>query len=96
MSKPFVELSEFELSVLDSIYTTAYDVIKNNSGGHKCITNFQASALGGGFGPYKTTEFIGMIKDEFVEILRGRIRAEKGDNVNERYFRRIINKVLKG
>jgi len=96
MSKPFVELSEFELSVLDSIYTTAYDVIKNNSGGHKCITNFQASALGGGFGPYKTTEFIGMIKDEFVEILRGRIRAEKGDNVNENYFRRIINKVLKG
>jgi hypothetical protein len=96
MSKPYVELSEFEQSVLDSVYTTAYDVIKNNSGGHKCITNFQASALGGGFGPYKTTEFIGMIKDEFVEILRERIRAEKGDDVNENYFKNIIKKVMKG
>ena len=96
MSKPYVQLSEFEQSVLDSVYTTAYDVIKNNSGGHKCITNFQASALGGGFGPYKTTEFIGMIKDEFVEILRERIRAEKGDDVNENYFRNIIKKIMKG
>jgi len=96
MSKPYVELSEFELAVLDSIYTTAYDVIKNNSGGHKCITNFQTSALGGGFGPYKTTDFIKEIKDEFVQILKDRINAEKGDNVNENYFRGIIKKVMKG
>jgi hypothetical protein len=96
MAKPFVNLSEFELSVLDSIYTTAYDVIKNNSGGHKCITNFQVSSLGGGFGPYKTTEFIGMIKDEFVEILREKIKAEKGGDVNENYFKNIIKKVMKG
>jgi len=95
MDKPFIYLSEFELSVLDSIYTTAYDVIKNNSGGHKCITNFQASALGGGFGPYKTTEFINKIKDEFIEILRERIRVEKGENVSENYFRNIIKKVLR-
>ena len=96
MAKPFVNLSEFEVSVLDSVYTTAYDVIKNNSGGHKCITNFQASALGGGFGPYKTTEFIGMIRDEFVEILRDKINAEKTQDVNENYFRNIIKKVMKG
>jgi hypothetical protein len=96
MSKPYVELSEFELAVLNSIYTTAYDVIKNNSGGHKCITNFQTSALGGGFGPYKTTDFIKEIKDEFVQILKDRINAEKGDNVNENYFRNIIKKVMKG
>jgi hypothetical protein len=96
MSKPYVELSEFELAVLNSIYTTAYDVIKNNSGGHKCITNFQTSALGGGFGPYKTTDFIKEIKDEFVQILKDRINAEKGDNVNENYFRDIIKKVMKG
>jgi hypothetical protein len=96
MAKPFVNLSEFELSVLDSIYTTAYDVIKNNSGGHKCITNFQTSALGGGFGPYKTTEFIKEIKDEFVQILKDKINAEKSGDVNETYFRRIIKRVMKG
>ena len=96
MSKPYVELSEFELAVLNSIYTTAYDVIKNNSGGHKCITNFQTSALGGGFGPYKTTDFIKEIKDEFVQILKDRINAEKEDNVNENYFRNLIKKVMKG
>jgi len=95
MSKPFVELNEFELSVLDSIYTTAYDVIKNNSGGHKCITNFQASALGGGFGPYKTTEFIGKIKDEFVEILRNKIRNEKQESINERFIRNLVRKLMK-
>jgi hypothetical protein len=96
MSKPYVELSEFELAVLDSVYTTAYDVIKNNSGGHKCITNFQVSALGGGFGPYKTTEFIKGIKDEFVQILRDKINAEKSEDVNENYFRNLIKKVMKG
>ena len=96
MSKPYVELSEFELSVLDSAYTTAYDVIKNNSGGHKCITNFQVSALGGGFGPYKTTEFIKGIKDEFVQILRDKINAEKSEDVNENYFRNLIKKAIKG
>jgi hypothetical protein len=96
MSKPYVELSEFEQSVLDSVYTTAYDVIKNNSGGHKCITNFQASALGGGFGPYKTTEFIGMIKDEFVEKLKNEIQKEKKQNIDENYFRNIIKKIMKG
>ena len=96
MSKPYVELSEFEQSVLDSVYTTAYDVIKNNSGGHKCITNFQTSALGGGFGPYKTTEFIKEIKDEFVQILKDKINAEKSGDVNETYFRRIIKRVMKG
>jgi hypothetical protein len=37
-----------------------------------------------------------MIKDEFVEILRERIRAEKGDDVNENYFRNIIKKIMKG
>lgn len=94
MAKPFVELSEFELSVLDSVYTTAYDVIKNNSGGHKCITNFQASALGGGFGPYKTTEFIGMIKDEFVEILREKIRMEKNDSITENYIKKLVKRIL--
>lgn len=96
MSKPFVELNDFELAVLDSINTTAYDVIKNNSGGHKCITNFQVSALGGGFGPYKTTEFIKGIKDEFVQILKDKINAEKSGNVNENYFRNLIKKVMKG
>jgi hypothetical protein len=96
MTKPYVDLKQYEKDALDSVYTTAYDVIKKNSGGHKCITNFQASALGGGFGPYKTTDFIRMIRDEFVQILKDKINAEKGENVNETYFRRIIKRVMKG
>jgi hypothetical protein len=95
MAKPFVNLSEFEMSILDSIYTTAYDVIKNNSGGHKCITNFQVSSLGGGFGQYKTKDFILMIRDEFVQILKDKIRDEQGNNMNENYFRNLIERVIK-
>jgi hypothetical protein len=96
MMKPFVGLTDFEQSILKEVYINAYDVIKNNSGGHKCITNFQASALGGGFGPYKTTEFIGMIKDEFVEKLKNEIQKEKKQNIDENYFRNIIKKIMKG
>ena len=81
---------------MDSVYTTAYDVIKNNSGGHKCITNFQISALGGGFGEYKSTELLKKIRDEFVEILKQKIREEGKEDVNENYFRRLIKKSLKG
>jgi hypothetical protein len=96
MDKPYVALTEFEQAVLDSVYTTAYDVIKNNSGGHKCITNFQISALGGGFGEYKSTELLKKIRDEFVQILKDKINAEKSGDVNETYFRRIIKRVMKG
>jgi len=96
MNKPYVDLTDFEQSVLESVYTTAYDVIKNNSGGHKCITNFQASALGGGFGPYKTSDYIKMIKDEFVQILKDKIDAEKIEKINENYFIKIIKKSIRG
>lgn len=96
MTKPYVDLTEFEQSILKEVYVTAYDVIKNNSGGHKCITNFQVSALGGGFGPYKTTEYIDMIKKEFIEKLKSEIEKEKKEKIDENYFRNIIRKVLRG
>ena len=96
MLKPFVGLNDFEKDVLKTIQTTAYHVILKNSGGHKCITNFQASALGGGFGPYKTTEFIEMIKKEFIEKLKSEIEKEKRQNIDEKYFRNIIKKIMKG
>ena len=69
MDKPYITLTENEIKALDQITLSAYDVIKENSGGHKCITNIQVSALGPYFGPYKTTDFIQKIKNMFVESL---------------------------
>jgi hypothetical protein len=69
MDKPYVALTENEIKALDLIKLTAYDVIKENSGGHKCITNIQASALGPYFGPFKTTDFIQKAKLMFVDML---------------------------
>lgn len=39
MEKPFKELSEDEMTLLDKIGINAWDLIQSNSGGHKCITN---------------------------------------------------------
>jgi len=39
MEKPFSELSESEMNILDSIGVSAWELIQANSGGHKCITN---------------------------------------------------------
>ena len=69
MDKPYVALTENEIKALDLIKLTEYDVIKENSGGHKCITNIQASALGPYFGPFKTTDFIQKAKLMFVDML---------------------------
>lgn len=39
MGKTFDKLTEDELSLLDKIQISAWDLINANSGGHKCITN---------------------------------------------------------
>jgi hypothetical protein len=39
MDKKFSELSEDELTILDSFAIPFYDLVVENSGGHKCITN---------------------------------------------------------
>ena len=39
MEKPFKDLTEQEVALLDKIGINAWDLIQANSGGHKCITN---------------------------------------------------------
>ena len=39
MNKPFTDLTEEEMTLLDSIGISTWDLIQANSGGHKCITN---------------------------------------------------------
>jgi hypothetical protein len=39
MSKPFKELTDSEMEILDNIKISVWDLIQANSGGHKCITN---------------------------------------------------------
>jgi hypothetical protein len=39
MNKPFTDLTEEEMTLLDNIGVSAWDLIQANSGGHKCITN---------------------------------------------------------
>jgi hypothetical protein len=95
MLEPYVSLNDFQKNVLRQIKLTAYDVILKNSGGHKCITNFQASALGWTVGDMKTTEYIKMIRDEFIEKLKNEIEKEKKEKIDENYFKNIIKKVLR-
>lgn len=42
MDKTFQSLTEDEMSLLDKIQISAWDIINANSGGHKCITNISA------------------------------------------------------
>ena len=39
MDKPYPMLSEEELSFLDNFGIPLWNIVKANSGGHKCITN---------------------------------------------------------
>lgn len=41
MDKSFENLSEKEKEVLDRFYVPFYDIVKSQSGGHKCINNIQ-------------------------------------------------------
>lgn len=87
MSKPFSDLTEEEMSMLDNITVSAWDVIVSNSGGHKCITNISGlSYLGRSkrppSGKYKYqkdsedaayVKFTKMIQREFVRVLKEKI-----------------------
>jgi hypothetical protein len=97
MKKPFSELTQNEMKMLDSISVNAWDLIKSNSGGHKCITNISGlSYLGRSKRPpegkYKYNsesddspyvKFTKMIQNEFARILKEKIKET--NSVNENY-----------
>ena len=90
MSKPFTELDESEMDVLDKIQVNVWDLIQANSGGHKCITNIsglnyigRSSRPPKGKGYYDPEredapylKFTKMIQKEFVRILKEKINQD--------------------
>ena len=89
MEKPFSELNESEMEVLDKVTINAWDLIQSNSGGHKCITNISGlNYLGRSNRPpqgkYKYNpesedtpyiKFTKMIQNEFVKVLQEKINS---------------------
>ena len=108
MEKPFKDLTEEELDVLDSISVSAWDLILANSGGHKCITNISGlNYLGRGKRPpqgkYKYDpekekapyiQFMLMLQNEIVRILKQKIK-ESGDERYEPEFEIEVNESVK-
>jgi len=84
MTKPFTELTEDEMNILDRFGVSAWDIIISNSGGHKCITNISGlNYLGRSKRPpegkYKYdpesedapyVQFTKMVQNEFVRKLQ--------------------------
>ena len=93
MDKPFSELSEQEIKLLDGLGVPAWEMIQANSGGHKCITNISALNYFGrsnrppqgqyqynresGDAPY--VKFAKMIGQEFYRLLREKIDGSKSE-----------------
>jgi len=87
MEKPFSELPEEHIEMLDDIKVNAWDFIQANSGGHKCITNISGLNFMGRSnrppkGNYKYNpdsedapyvKFTKMIQNEFVKLLQEKI-----------------------
>jgi hypothetical protein len=87
MEKPFTDLSDEDMKILDGVTINSWDLIQSNSGGHKCITNISGlSYLGRGKRPpegkYKYSaesedspyvKFTKMIQNEFVKVLQEKI-----------------------
>lgn len=91
MEKPFKDLTEQEMLLLDKIGINAWDLIQANSGGHKCITNISGlNYLGRGKRPpqgqYKYNpdaddspyvKFTKMIANQFEKVLKEKIQESK-------------------
>jgi hypothetical protein len=87
MQKPFTSLTEDEMTLLDDITVSVWDLIQANSGGHKCITNISGLNFIGRSkrppqGKYKYDpnkedtpyiKFTKMIQNEFVKKLQEKI-----------------------
>jgi hypothetical protein len=94
MEKPFKDLTEDEMRILDKIGVNAWDLIQSNSGGHKCITNISGlNYLGRSTRPpqggYRynpesedspTVKFTKMIANQFQKVLKEKIEASKTSN----------------
>ena len=91
MEKPFKDLSEDEIAMMDKIGINAWDLIQASSGGHKCITNISGlNYLGRGKRPpqgkYKydsekddspSVKFTKMIAQQFENVLKEKIKESK-------------------
>jgi len=91
MEKPFSELSEEDIQMMDKIGINAWDLIQANSGGHKCITNISGlNYLGRSKRPpqgkYRydsetddspSVKFTKMIATEFEKKLKEKIKESK-------------------
>jgi hypothetical protein len=94
MEKPYDQLSEEEMQMLDKIGINAWDLIQANSGGHKCITNISGlNYLGRSTRPprgrYKYDperedapyiKFVKMIGEEFLRKLQEKIDASQQES----------------
>lgn len=89
MSKPYDSLSEREIKALKLLSVTGWDMIKANSGGHKCITNISGLTYFGKDGK----EFLKDFQEEFVKLLSGRIT---NDGLKENYVTKksLLKEVL--
>jgi len=91
MEKPFKDLTESEMLLLDKIGINAWDLIQANSGGHKCITNISGLNYFGRSkrppqGQYKYNpdsedapyvKFTKMIANQFETVLKEKIIESK-------------------
>jgi ribosomal protein S18 acetylase RimI-like enzyme len=79
-------LTEKQRSLLNKVSVNGLDVIKANSGGHKCITNISGiSYLYSGKKEEGDRRYVDLVKDiqkTFVNILNGKIKNQ-GNNINE-------------
>ena len=87
MSKPFSDLTDDEINLLDNVTVNAWDIIVSNSGGHKCITNISGlnymgrskrppqgkNKYGGDNDEAAYVKFTKMIQQEFVRVLKEKI-----------------------
>lgn len=93
MDKPFKDLTDEEMKLLDKIGVNAWDLIQSNSGGHKCITNISGlNYLGKNTRPPKggnrysdsedspSVKFTKMIANQFQKVLKEKIAQSKTSN----------------
>lgn len=80
MNKQYQNLTEREKRALTKIYISGWDLIKANSGGHKCITNISGLMY---FGKDSVTaggkEFLKRIGREFFKTLKNKIKEDNGN-----------------
>jgi hypothetical protein len=91
MEKPFKDLEESDLKLLDEIEISAWDLIQANSGGHKCITNIsglnylgRTKRVSGVGNKYDMEEppwvkFTKMVATQFENVLKEKIQNSKID-----------------